>query len=195
MENKPPDAVAEWWELPDIREFYDESPDRGIAISLPAIVEDRLASILTLTMLDNKKLLNELFQPSGPLGTFGTKITLVYMMGIVNEDVYRDLKVINKIRNCFAHRVDIKTLTQPPIKAWIESMGTYQAMVRISEGQYHAGREALTDEDKFTIATARTDLADMRSTFRSCLRLMIIRLNYIEQKFTRADNQKSEPQS
>jgi DNA-binding MltR family transcriptional regulator len=191
-DERPPDALSEWWELTDIREFYDESPDRGIAISLPAIVEDRLTSILTLTMLDNKKLLNELFHPSGPLGNFGTKITLVYMLGIVNEEVYRDLKVINKIRNCFAHRVDIKTLAQPPIKAWIESMGTYQGMVQISKRQYHAGKEAQTDADKFVIAIARTDLSDMRWTFRSCLRLMIIRLNEIEQKLTQAKKQHQE---
>ncbi|HVA83653.1 MAG TPA: MltR family transcriptional regulator [Candidatus Binataceae bacterium] len=204
MATEPLDAISEWWELPDIREFYDESPDRGLAISLPAIVEDRLAAILKLVMLEDKKLLNELFQPNGPLGTFGTKITLSYMLGMVTEEVYHDLKIIHKIRNCFAHRVDIKTLAQPPIKAckaWIESMKVYQGMVQISKGQLHAHKETLIEADKFAIAVSRADLTDMRWTFRSCLRFMIVQLNVIEQqhrevkkRLQESIKQKAEPQ-
>jgi DNA-binding MltR family transcriptional regulator len=122
-----PDPGEPWWDLPDIREFYDDSPDRGIAISLPAIIDNRLASILALVMRDDKKLLSELL--NGPLGNFGTKINLVYMLGIVKEDVYRDLRVIHKIRNEFAHKVEIKQLDQHPISAWIKSMTVYQAAV------------------------------------------------------------------
>jgi DNA-binding MltR family transcriptional regulator len=195
---KPPDErssdpTSEWWELPDIREFYDESPDRGIAISLPAIIDDRLTSILKLVMLDNKKLLNEFFTPGGSLSNFGTKINLVYMLGIVDEEVYRDLSVINKIRNKFAHRVDIKRLEQQPIKDLIANMGTYQALVRISKSPHNPIKEGpMTDQDKFVIALARTDLTNMRWTFRSCMRMMIIRLNAIAHALTEAQKKAEE---
>lgn len=33
-------------DLDDIKEYFDESPDRGIAISLPAIIDNRITSIL-----------------------------------------------------------------------------------------------------------------------------------------------------
>jgi hypothetical protein len=42
--------------LDDIKEFFDDSPDRGIAISLPAIIDNRLTSILKAVMLPNEKL-------------------------------------------------------------------------------------------------------------------------------------------
>jgi len=61
------------FELDDIKEFFDESPDRGIAISLPAILDNRLTSLLKGFMRADEKILNEMFQGSGPLGSFKTK--------------------------------------------------------------------------------------------------------------------------
>ena len=71
-----PDEIHWTLALDDIKEFFDESPDRGIAISLPAIIDNRLTSILRAIMLPEKKLLDEMFQPSGALGNFRTKINL-----------------------------------------------------------------------------------------------------------------------
>jgi len=80
-------------------------------------------------------------------------------------------------------------------------MKVYQGMVQISKGQLHAHKETLIEADKFAIAVSRADLTDMRWTFRSCLRFMIVQLNVIEQqhrevkkRLQESIKQKAEPQ-
>jgi DNA-binding MltR family transcriptional regulator len=183
---KPPDEspANHWWDLADIKEFYDESPDRGLAISLPAIIDNRLTSILRLAMRDDDRLFNELL--TGPLGNFGTKIKLVYMLGMINEEIYQDLKLIHKIRNEFAHKVEIKQLDQHPISAWIKSMKVYQAVARLSKTLSPDGDSSSTGmtADKFVRAVLNADLTTMRDTFRTCIMMMIVRLNKLETSLT-----------
>ena len=82
----------------DIKEFYDLSPDRGLAITLAAIVDNRLTSILKLLMRsDAPKLANELFQPTGPLGNFRTKVSLAYMLRVFDKPFYEDLMTVLRI--------------------------------------------------------------------------------------------------
>jgi DNA-binding MltR family transcriptional regulator len=166
-----------WTEaLDDIKEFFDDSPDRGIAISLPAIIDNRLTSILKAIMLPEEKLLNELFQPSGAFGNFKTKISLVYMLGLINKQFYQDLSAINKIRNYFAHRLEVKRLDQPPIDAWIKGMDVYRSLVSIKD-------KPVSPDDKaaaFAKALMIAELDTMRNCFRNCLRFVILRLNELE---------------
>jgi hypothetical protein len=60
----------------EIRAFYDHSSERAMAIMLGAIVENHLTALLRLLMRREKTLADEMFNPSGPLGPFGTKIRL-----------------------------------------------------------------------------------------------------------------------
>ena len=127
-------------------------------------------------MLPDEKLLNELFQPSGALGNFKTKISLVYLLGIVNKEMYQDLSAINKIRNYFAHRLEIKRLDQHPIDAWIKGMSVYRSLVSIKD-------KPVSPDDKpaaFAKALMIAELDTMRNCFRNCVRFMIVRLNYLE---------------
>lgn len=172
-----PDPPLHWTlDLDDIKEFFDDSPDRGIAISLPAIIDNRLTSILKAGMRDDEKLLNELFQPSGALGNFKTKINLAYMLGLVDKEFYQDLLAVNKIRNYFAHRLEIKRLEQHPISAWIKGMGIYRSLVSIKD-------KPVSSDDKaaaFAKALMNAELDTMRNCFRNCVRFMVLRLNDME---------------
>jgi DNA-binding MltR family transcriptional regulator len=164
------------FESDDIKEFFDESPDRGLAISLPAILDNRLTSILKVTMRGDEKLFNELFQPSGPLGNFKTKINLVYMLGIVDKEFYQDLLAICKIRNYFAHRLAIKTLEQHPISAWIKGMEIY----RVTVASVHKLVRSNPEFAKTWNSMMKLETQTMRDSFRICIRFMILRLNEAE---------------
>src|ERR1700689_2400351 len=97
----------------DFKEFFDESPDRGIALSLPAIIENRIDAILKAYMRqDDTTAVNEYFQPNGP--PFAAKVRLAYLLGLLGPDVFKDLRTIIKIRNEFAHRLAIKLFDQSP---------------------------------------------------------------------------------
>jgi len=44
-----------------------------------------------------------LFEYRGPLGSLTNKATFAHVLGLIGDPTYEDLKVINKLRNTFAH--------------------------------------------------------------------------------------------
>ena len=70
-------------------------------------MEEALRNALECHLHRNKKLTDNLFRPSGALGSFATKIELGYLVGIYGEKGLRELSIIKDIRNAFAHRLDI----------------------------------------------------------------------------------------
>ena len=50
---------------------------------------------------------DQMFRPAGPLGDFGNKINLAYLMGFISKDAWKELDTIRYIRNRFAHSVGI----------------------------------------------------------------------------------------
>lgn len=80
--------------------------DRSAAIVGAAFLDNRIALKLSYLMKDDKTVREELLENSGPLATFSSRIRLGYMLGLYSEEVYKDLHIIRKIRNFFAHDLD-----------------------------------------------------------------------------------------
>lgn len=159
----------------EIKAFYDHSSERAMAIVLSAIVENHLTALLRLLMRRQKALADELFNPNGPLGPFGTKIRLAYMLRIVDEPTYKDLIIINRIRNRFAHDLSVKSFEDPQITAWIHNMHIYSIVKRMGED----AKRRLADTSRsdrhghaadFIKASA---LLSSRDSYRDCLRYVI----------------------
>jgi len=168
-------------DLDDIKEYFDDSPDRGIAISLPAILDNRVTSILKAIMLPDERILNELFSPNRALGSFKAKVDLIYLLGLIDKEFYQDLTVINKIRNRFAHDVAIKELEKHPIGTWIKDMGVYRGLVAMRDRPNDPSDTPEAKAANFAKALMTVELDTMRNGFRNCIRFMIVRLNEIEQ--------------
>lgn len=114
----------------EIEAFYEALRDRDRAIVLSAISENHLTSLVQLLMRRNEKdISRQLFNPSGPLGPFGTKIRVAYMLRILPPDVYKDLMIVSKIRNKFAHDLSIKSFDDQRITNWIKSMYHYKVFL------------------------------------------------------------------
>jgi hypothetical protein len=77
--------------------------DRGIAIMSAAFLEDELANAIKSWLHISDEETDQLFTPSGPLGSFDAKSRLIYGMGLVGHDIFKDLDYIRKVRNKFAH--------------------------------------------------------------------------------------------
>jgi DNA-binding MltR family transcriptional regulator len=96
----------EWAVLGDyialIRESKDES-DRGMSLILAAWLDDALDQYLRTRMVNDVKVVESLFGPDRPLGTFSAKINATYGFAYISMDVFRDLNTIREIRNLFAH--------------------------------------------------------------------------------------------
>ncbi len=89
------------------REIFEElesQTDRGAAIIGASLLESRIEEAIRGRLLDDK-ITVVLFEASGALGSFSAKIDLAYSLGIYGEKTYRELNIIRKIRNDFAHFV------------------------------------------------------------------------------------------
>jgi DNA-binding MltR family transcriptional regulator len=86
--------------------FYTHDSNRAVAVVWAAIIENRLTDVIKTAIRKDEKIASELFDPGGPLGNFGTKIRVAFMLGLVNRNVTDNLLIINKIRNKFAHRAE-----------------------------------------------------------------------------------------
>lgn len=111
------------WPHPDIfYAFFDHGPERAQAITYPAMVDQLLEKVLRAALRKDVAVAAEFFGPSGTLGTTAAKIRLLYMLGIIGRKTYKDLTTVVKIRNRFAHDVEIKSFSQSPIKQWVDGM-------------------------------------------------------------------------
>jgi DNA-binding MltR family transcriptional regulator len=104
-------AGEEWPEAgDDIRNVHD----RAAAIILGAHVEMYLQRLL-LAHLPNAK--PEIFlPPSGPLTDFYAKNHLAFAMGIIPKAILKDLEVVRRVRNAFAHAPAPMRFSDPPIR-------------------------------------------------------------------------------
>jgi DNA-binding MltR family transcriptional regulator len=108
-----------------------ENSDRGVAIIAAAILEERLNDAIKRRWVDSPTAVQRMLQVDGggPLGSFGPKIDLVYLMGLISADGHKDMKIIKKIRNKFAHYIDVDTFETPTIKNWCFDLKHFQNFV------------------------------------------------------------------
>jgi DNA-binding MltR family transcriptional regulator len=100
---------------------YGEASDRAVAIVGPALLDTLLCHILTEFMVDDHKEVTRLLEPEGPLGTYGSRITGCYCLGLIGTIVTADLRLVGKIRNRFAH--DLRAdFSDPKISQWCRAL-------------------------------------------------------------------------
>jgi DNA-binding MltR family transcriptional regulator len=100
---------------------YGEASDRAVAIVGPAFLDALLSDTLIEFMVDDAKEVQRLLQPEGPLGTYGSRITACYCLGLIGPIITSDLRTVGKIRNRFAH--DLRaTFSDPKIGQWCRAL-------------------------------------------------------------------------
>jgi DNA-binding MltR family transcriptional regulator len=99
----------------------EEPNDIAIVIVGGSFLDTLLENILLEFFPDNDKEVDELLSINSPLGTYSSKIRLLYCLGLIEKVVKDDLKLNGKIRNCFAH--DLKTNFQnKKIAGWCKEL-------------------------------------------------------------------------
>lgn len=123
-----------------------------------------------------KKIADELFRATGPLGPFATKIRLAYMLRIIAEPTYRDLIIISRIRNRFAHDLSLKSFEDQKISGWIKNMHIYGIVKKMGEEGKERLKNRKEGDDQLEITAAfikSNALLSMYDTYRDCLRYVI----------------------
>lgn len=122
---------------------YNEVSDRAVAIVGPAFLDTLLSDILTDFMVDDDSEVKKLLQPDGPLGTYGSRVTACYCLGLLAPIVTADLRLVGKIRNRFAH--DLRAnFSDAKISQWCQQLKWHLESV----GSSPAG---VSDRDLFQV--------------------------------------------
>src|SRR6266545_1394404 len=85
-------------------EFRLES-DRATAVLGAAYLDEEILQLLTQFLVDDENEVRDLLDNERPLGPFGARIRAAYCMGLIAKEEFQDLKLIEAIRNEFAHQL------------------------------------------------------------------------------------------
>ena len=108
-----------------IRQTKDE-PDRGRALVLTAWLDDALDQYMRTRVVDDKKVIESLFDGDRPLSTFSARINAAYAFAYISNGVFRDLHAIRNIRNRFAHERALLTFEDQSIKDMCHNLDVIQ---------------------------------------------------------------------
>lgn len=139
----------EYSKIEDMVAFANKESDRGCALILSSNLDNRLKELLENLCiklpLDIKK---RLFSGTGGLATFSSRIDMCYALGHLGEDEHRDLHLIRKIRNEFAHHEDKLTFDCHSVKSRCSEF----RLIKEMENDYPAPEfQNLKPRDKFQI--------------------------------------------
>ena len=105
--------------------FFDElgrESERATAILAGAWIDHLLERKLSrLFSSGNKEARARLFAANGPFASFSAKITTAFCVGWLDADVHHDLRLVQQIRNKFAHQIQGLSMESSSIKPLIES--------------------------------------------------------------------------
>ena len=117
IQNSPENLKPHISEIGDFRVSLTQESDRAVALMAAAFLEDYLARMISSNMIENSKVRKEVFDHNGSLGTFSAKIDIAYMLGLISQEIRKDLHLLRKIRNEFAHTAKPLTFLDHNIKS------------------------------------------------------------------------------
>jgi hypothetical protein len=108
------DAMSAFQSLFNEREAVDE---RAIAILGGTFLDNILEHTLMSFMVDDEKEKKKLLGVDRAMGTFSSRVTSAYCLGLICATVRDDLRTVGKIRNYFAHQLQA-SFDLEPIRGW-----------------------------------------------------------------------------
>lgn len=122
--------------------------DRGCVLILTSDIENKLGELIQLWFLRigamTKAEQKNVFDYTGPLGTFSAKISLLKLIGLIDKVIYDDLQLLRKVRNVAAHTSEGFSLSDGKIKKLIQSMKISEPRIKTIK-RYTLGDSALEE--------------------------------------------------
>lgn len=115
----------------DIQKYIDEAnkenasgTQRGVVLVWASIIDETLSKILSAHFIVlSKKQSIEMFDHNGPAGSFSSKIKLCFALGLILDDEMNAINLVRKIRNDFAHDINVD-LDDEPLRSQCLQLGT-----------------------------------------------------------------------
>ena len=122
-ENKETFQKAQQYWNDILKNEFEKETDRGAAIFATSLFDEALKSLLISFLVSNTSSKDEIFEgPNSPLSTLSSKITMTYRLGLLSDRFVRDLNLIRKIRNEFAHNIQGCDFTHTGIQSRVQEL-------------------------------------------------------------------------
>jgi hypothetical protein len=112
-----------------VKEEMEGLSHRATAVVGGAFVEEHLTYALRSRMVPDEKVIQERFAPGRAFGDFGAKIDLGYLMGVYGKQAYKELITIRRIRNDFAHQLEVNSFDRDDMRDRCENLVLFQAKI------------------------------------------------------------------
>lgn len=99
----------------EFQKHYENESDRSAAILASSFLDNCLEQFLTERLADHS-IKERMFKGYGPLATFSARSDIALLVGLLPEHIYRDLAIIRKIRNLFAHAAEPLTFDDTKVR-------------------------------------------------------------------------------
>jgi DNA-binding MltR family transcriptional regulator len=126
-----------------MRSTLARETDRGCVLVAAAYLDDNLAELLRAFFIADASAADELLENNRPLGTFSSRIQACRALGLLSSTECRDLDLIRRVRNEFAHMSEELSFESPKIKDRCKSFSSF------------LHREGMRTRDQFTRAAMR----------------------------------------
>jgi DNA-binding MltR family transcriptional regulator len=111
--------------------FQEEKNERAAAIVGAAFLDTLLENILINFFIDDEKEVDKLLKNERPIGTYGSRISLAYCLGLIGKTIRDDLRLVGKIRNKFAHNLSV-TFDDDPVRSWALALKWHETSMMMS---------------------------------------------------------------
>lgn len=96
-------------EVVELKDTLGKETDRGCVLTAVAYLDHELGKLFERILVQDDESTKNVLEGYGPLATLSARIELAYGLGYLAPKQRRDLHLIRKIRNIFAHRPSIIT--------------------------------------------------------------------------------------
>jgi len=98
-----------------IRRALSKESDRGCVLLAVSYLEDALGKYILSYLYGTSKFKKDFVRTN--LSSFNSRINFAFSIGLINENLFKDLNVIRDIRNKFAHSFELIELEDDQIKS------------------------------------------------------------------------------
>ena len=99
--------------------------ERAMVLALAAFIEDTLGRLLLVYFRPCKATRDLVEGFNAPLGTLSSRIKAAYSFGLVTEQQFKDMEILRKIRNQFAHSWEGVSLDKNDLAAMVGQLSGY----------------------------------------------------------------------
>lgn len=131
---------------------FDKESDRAAVILAGSIVDELLKSLLSAHLVAVTSSKDDLFDgPNAPLSDFNARIEMAYRLGLISVKFTRDLHLIRKIRNEFAHNIHGCSFDDARVSSRIVELSKSHGIISRSKHKYP---KPLSARDQFLLSAS-----------------------------------------